>query len=291
MSSLSLEENAYGFRKRFDFISSLIEQHKPDNVLDVGCGTGEFLTVPLAERFPDVRFVGIDSDAASITFALEKNHLPNLAFPDALPAGECFDLVIASEVLEHVNEPDQFLAELRGYLSDSGKIVITTPNGYGPFEWASLIETVILLIMHSPSPHSVEKGRSSSPLSTQWGEEAERALFRVQPGEGRDTLAISPHVNFFTQGDLRRLFEGTGLCVVEARSRTFLCGRGLDTLVRRAKLTNWNAHIADRLPAWMNSDWMFVLEQGGTPHPKSYRRRIDARIRRALNAKRWGTAR
>ncbi|HEX3051167.1 MAG TPA: class I SAM-dependent methyltransferase [Aggregatilineaceae bacterium] len=269
LSRLAREENAYGFRKRFTFISSLIEQHRPDHVLDVGCGTGEFLTIPLAERFPEVRFVGIDSDAVSIIHAREQNHLPNLSFPDTPPAGECFDLVIASEVLEHVDAPDQFLAELRGYLSDHGRIVITTPNGYGPFEWASLLETMVMVARRSLVPG--ERRRQAPEI------------------EARDTLAISPHVNFFTRGDLRRLFEGAGLRVVEARSRTFLCGRGFDTLVRRVRLIEWNARIADRLPAWMNSDWMFVLGQGGTAHPQPYRRRLDARLRRALNAKRWGT--
>ncbi len=275
MSSLSLKENAYGFRKRFDFISGLIEQHKPANVLDVGCGTGEFLTVPLAERFPEVQFVGIDSDAASILFARGKNRLPNLSFPDAPPADEYFDLVIASEVLEHVEQPDQFLAELRSYLAERGKIVITTPNGYGPFEWASLLETLILLIIPSNLPRD-----GGLPFSHNGGKGTPTA---------HDTLAISPHVNFFTGGDLRRLFSGAGLRVVEARSRTFLCGRGLDTLVRRGRLIRWNARVADHLPAWMNSDWMYVLTEDGPAHPQPYRRRIDARIRRALHAKRWGT--
>ncbi|MBK6425576.1 MAG: methyltransferase domain-containing protein [Blastocatellia bacterium] len=40
-----------------------------------------------------------------------------------------FDLVIASEVIEHVAHPDQFLAHLARFLEPQGRIVVTTPNG------------------------------------------------------------------------------------------------------------------------------------------------------------------
>lgn len=40
-----------------------------------------------------------------------------------------FDLVIASEVIEHVAHPDQLLSQLARFLAPGGRIVLTTPNG------------------------------------------------------------------------------------------------------------------------------------------------------------------
>jgi len=104
-------ENAYGLQKRVAFCAQVIDELRPREVLDIGCGTGTNLTRPLAERFPRVRFLGIDSDAASIRYARAAHSLPNLAFEKdfqhtAVPAA--FDLIVASEVVEHVDDPDGF---------------------------------------------------------------------------------------------------------------------------------------------------------------------------------------
>ena len=40
-----------------------------------------------------------------------------------------FDAVLATYVLEHVKEPESFLATMRGWLSESGLIAIVVPNG------------------------------------------------------------------------------------------------------------------------------------------------------------------
>ncbi len=57
---------------------------KNDNplVLELGCGKGEY-TVGLAERFPDINFIGIDIKGARIWTGAKKAHLekiPNVAF-------------------------------------------------------------------------------------------------------------------------------------------------------------------------------------------------------------------
>ena len=47
---------------------------------------------------------------------------------DAVPEG-AFDVVLCSEVIEHIAEPDAFVAILRHALSDSGVLLLTTPDG------------------------------------------------------------------------------------------------------------------------------------------------------------------
>lgn len=51
-------------------------------------------------------------------------HLPELDYAD-----RSFQLVICSEVLEHVAEPKASLLELRRVMADDGYLVVTMPNG------------------------------------------------------------------------------------------------------------------------------------------------------------------
>ena len=84
-----------------------------DVVLDVGCGNGA-LTFDVATKAQKV--VGIDMNAKSISFAKQKYSAVNIDYicGDALrdlPA-EKFDVVILSNVLEHIENRVEFLEQL-----------------------------------------------------------------------------------------------------------------------------------------------------------------------------------
>ena len=272
---MSLPENSYGISKRLQFVAGAIACVTPRRVLDIGCGTGTYLTAPLAQQFPDIQFIGVDSDAVSIEYARREFPLPNTRF---LLAGELdaetFDLVIASEVIEHVEDPPAFLGFLADHLSPSGCLVLTLPNGYGLFELASFLETLL------------------SASGIMWLLRAvKRVLIPARPTENeapRDSHAISPHVNFFSFGEIRGLINSAGFRIMRFKPRTLLCGFGLDFIVRGEHMVRWNATVTDRLPACCASDWMFLLEPAGAPTPQAYQRGRYARLRRALNEKRWG---
>jgi len=275
-------ENAYGLQKRVAFCAQVIDELRPREVLDIGCGTGTNLTRPLAERFPRVRFLGIDSDAASIRYARAAHSLPNLAFEKdfqhtAVPAA--FDLIVASEVVEHVDDPDGFLAELRARLPEHGRMIVTLPNGFGPFEAASLIE--VLLRLSGAFDLLRRAKRSVAPGNAPSNETLADSL---------ETLSTSPHVNFFSYRDVQALFERVGLTVERYRARTFVCGFGLDYMVRRPAMVAWNARVADRLPKSCVSDWMFVLSPSAAHRGSSYSRSAYARWRRRLNERWWRVA-
>ena len=99
-------------------------------VLDAGCGAG-YGAAELARVADSV--VGADVAREAVDFARNRYHLPNLWFEQAactaLPHPDgCFDLVVAFEVMEHLDRWREFLAEVRRILAPRGQFVVSTPN-------------------------------------------------------------------------------------------------------------------------------------------------------------------
>ena len=84
-------------------------------VLDAGCGTG-YGSAELAKNA--LRITGTDRSADAVGFAREHYRLPNLKFVQASVTGlpyrdASFDLVVAFEVIEHLEDWQAFLQEVR----------------------------------------------------------------------------------------------------------------------------------------------------------------------------------
>lgn len=97
-------------------------------VLDVGCSSG-YLARPLVERGCTV--VGIESDpeAAEAARAVCEDVLVGDVEVMALPfENGSFDVILCGDLIEHLREPEQFLARMRPYLRDRGRLVLSTPN-------------------------------------------------------------------------------------------------------------------------------------------------------------------
>ena len=106
----------------------LQEVRRGDRALDLGCGAGEFTAV-LAEA--GAQAVGADVAEAALTRA--RAHHPQLDFrlipiDGPLPFEDnAFDLVWASEVIEHVADTGRWLSEVRRVLAPAGRLLLTTP--------------------------------------------------------------------------------------------------------------------------------------------------------------------
>lgn len=96
-----------------------------DSVLDVGCGKGE---VAYSVSQKARRVVGIDISAKSIAAAREQRVAPNLTFfqgdATSYSFSEPFDVIILSNVLEHIKDRVAFLRKLRAV---APKILIRVP--------------------------------------------------------------------------------------------------------------------------------------------------------------------
>jgi SAM-dependent methyltransferase len=153
-----------------------------DDCLDLGCGDGGASGVYLTERSHS--YLGVDVSEAAIELA-KRRGLEAVRIDDAsiLPfRDESFDVVVCSEVLEHLFEPHLAAAEAFRVLRLGGRLIATVPN------------------------------------AAYWRDRVD-ALFGVwQPGgddRGRSEPWRSPHIRFFRPATLRRMLLDTGFDHVE----------------------------------------------------------------------------
>ena len=105
-----------------------------DAILDVGCGTGSILRSFRNEGYRELHGMEI-SDYAVDRLGREgitmwQGRLPHLPIPDAL-----FDVVIASQVLEHIIPRRRFVAEIVRVLKPQGRAFIFVPDDcLGPID-------------------------------------------------------------------------------------------------------------------------------------------------------------
>jgi SAM-dependent methyltransferase len=112
---------------RYAFAARLSRQK---HALDAGCGSG-YGSAELARTAASV--LGIDRSAEAIAFARAEYRATNLRFEEgdcvALPVSDAsIDLVVAFEVIEHLEDWRGFLQEVRRTLTPSGQFIVSTPN-------------------------------------------------------------------------------------------------------------------------------------------------------------------
>lgn len=118
----------YWFRRHQAAYLHLREEVEGPRLLEVGAGEG-YGSALLAERVPAV--LALDYDASAIAHLI--GEYPALAAVRgnlaALPvAGNSIDTVVSLQVIEHVWDHPQFIAECARVLRPGGLLVLSTPN-------------------------------------------------------------------------------------------------------------------------------------------------------------------
>ena len=102
------------------------------NILDAGCGNG-YIAAELASLGHDL--VGVDASSDGIELARLAN--PNVryeicsVYDDLRDLANDVDVVVSSEVIEHLYYPQRFLRNVQGLIKNGGSLILTTPyHGY-----------------------------------------------------------------------------------------------------------------------------------------------------------------
>ncbi|RJR25944.1 class I SAM-dependent methyltransferase [Candidatus Microgenomates bacterium] len=130
------------FARRAEIIIENLELKKGDKVIDIGCGRGFYINF-LSQLNLGLEIFGIDQNEKYLKVAkknlggkkvfLNRGNALNLPFK-----ANFFDKVIASEILEHINDDVKALEEMYRVLKPGGIILISVPNQNYPFFWDPL---------------------------------------------------------------------------------------------------------------------------------------------------------
>jgi ubiquinone/menaquinone biosynthesis C-methylase UbiE len=125
------EKNYWWHVGRLDILEKQIETIQKDNgdkplsILNIGCGTGG--TVAMLERHAS-ELVNVDVSKEAIKFMKQSGYSAILVEGTSLPFNaNKFDLVVAFDVLEHIEDDSSALKEWRRVLKKGGTLLITVP--------------------------------------------------------------------------------------------------------------------------------------------------------------------
>jgi 2-polyprenyl-3-methyl-5-hydroxy-6-metoxy-1,4-benzoquinol methylase len=193
------------------------QSNKNLTIGDVGCGNGA-LIIRLAELtrklHQQINYQGFDISKPFVNYgrqATKFKKLSNISFnyldieKDKLP--NKFDLIICSEVLEHLHNPENILNKLYQGLNNNGCLLLSTPNSKNLIKYPFFFLKKIV-------------GRKDS-------QEISKVLTQK---EQRHKLAeLEQHLYVFSHSELRKLLFKIGFAVVKTpRSTTLFGGPFLD---------------------------------------------------------------
>ena len=243
-------EDIFGNRKKIEYFLAHLDRHRsrlgrPLTILDFGCGNGTAMSAFLGNG-PD-RYYGVDFHPPSLAYARENFGGPQATFAEDVPPDVTFDALIYGDVIEHLPEPLELLQRHVAQLNDTGILLGSVPNGYGPCEMEKYVDRSLGLY---------EKfrwvGRRLGGLMGRPQVEREVIPYNYDSG----------HLQFFTIRSLNELVANLGMRIADFGHGGFV-GANLTaaTIFRSPRLVDLNVKVADHLPDWMVSTWYFELDR------------------------------
>lgn len=182
-------------KRRARRIIEVLSPQEGEKILDLGCGTGYYLFL-LSSLPVSLNLVGLDNDSKALEEArdsLSKRIKFILSDCAKLPfKNKTFDKVVASEVLEHLQDDQKTLKEVSRILKPGGIFVISTPSINYPFLW----DPINWILQHLFGTH-IQKGFFSGI----W----------------------SGHIRLYNKDNLENKFKKAGFKIEEVRELTYWC--------------------------------------------------------------------
>jgi 2-polyprenyl-3-methyl-5-hydroxy-6-metoxy-1,4-benzoquinol methylase len=117
----------YTLSKKVKLIDSFNTKEK--NILDIGCGTGEFL---LTAKNKNWQVSGVEPNQKAKDLSKKKlgdevvfNNLDDLILSDKK---KYYDVISLWHVLEHIPNYEEYISKLKNLLKDEGVLIIAIPN-------------------------------------------------------------------------------------------------------------------------------------------------------------------
>ena len=135
------EEGSFWFRSRNQLIDWALREYFPDarSFFELGCGTGVVLQALHARR-PALALAGGEPFAAGLEVA--RSRVPDIPLYQLdgrqLPFDEEFDVAGAFDVLEHIEEDEAVLRQLRQAIRPGGGLLVSVPQH--PWLWSPIDE-------------------------------------------------------------------------------------------------------------------------------------------------------
>jgi 2-polyprenyl-3-methyl-5-hydroxy-6-metoxy-1,4-benzoquinol methylase len=260
-----IKEDSWGNLKRLCYINSVLHKYKliNENILEIGCGSGDHISLPLGRIGYSI--LGIDIHNDSIRYANDQKRMEsikNVKFVCKIASeikSESYGVVICSEVLEHLDNPQKMLREITRILKKGGIAIISVPNGYGSYE---IGEDISKIYRKYVRPVLISKGihRYIQPISKIIFVEEIISKSLVPGGSLNED---SPHVQRFRFSNLQKIFRDEGLVVEDAVGRTLLNGWIISSIIEKSKsLVKLNSVLVDYLPLFICSGWLVTISKG-----------------------------
>lgn len=121
-------------RWEWSFVSDFIDENGLNSILDVGCGSGEFLSKLTTL---DCDSYGIDFNRDSINICKSKGLNVSAASVEDLmqTSGAVYEAITLFHVLEHVQNPLGLMLKLKTLLRRNGNIIVSVPSSPMSFEY------------------------------------------------------------------------------------------------------------------------------------------------------------
>ena len=146
---------------------SLLDDGTQGPLLDLGCGPGTYTLIVALSLGLSGNTLGIDIDDGALRSSKEKGIQVIRGDLDApFPFADAqFNVILSSQVIEHVRSCDHFVSEIFRVLKPSGYAIIATEN------LASWHNILSLILGYQPFTENVsEVRRIGNPFAPNWGE-------------------------------------------------------------------------------------------------------------------------
>jgi 2-polyprenyl-3-methyl-5-hydroxy-6-metoxy-1,4-benzoquinol methylase len=130
----SIYQGSLNYPHKFKFISQELLKYEQAKIIDLGCGFGHLLK-QIKKDHPNFQIEGLEFSKVAVDYV---NSLGINCKEGTMPADlknySDYDVVIATEVLEHFNEADriEIIKNVYGMLKIGGKAIFTVPDNIMP---------------------------------------------------------------------------------------------------------------------------------------------------------------